>query len=139
MTVYNIAIYIFTLFSVAPLTFNHPDVIGSRKNRSPLTEPISLVLARIKLMYFSCDYSTGLCRPIPYFFTCNELRYPMIGGRVFDFPKKTKQKGLLQIFFPAPRIPVPYPLSHVAKRSTPIGPYGPPRRNSTECIYLPLC
>ena len=104
----------------------------------PVTAPIILQIARSELLYFSFADVTGLCRTIPDFFTDNVLRVPTIGGRVFDFPKKRLGKKVSCRKIPAPRTPVLYLSSRVAKIPTPIGPHMPPWRNSPEDILPPF-
>ena len=125
-------------FIVTPLHFKRMYVTGSWKTRSPVIAPISYSLARSKIMYIWFSAVMGFCRPSSAFFTKNILRAPTIGGRVFDFPRKIWGKKFSYRIFPAMWMPVPYPLSLVAERSTLIGMHGPLWRNYPEDIYLPF-
>ena len=69
-------------------------------NHLPVTAPISSYISLIKLLYlFSIDVMV-FCSPRPDLFNINVLRSPMLGGRVFSFPKKIRYKKVfLYTFF----------------------------------------
>ena len=58
----------------------------------PVTAPISLHIARSKLVYFYFADVTGFCSPSLSLFAINILRDPTTGGRVFYLPKKIQVK-----------------------------------------------
>ena len=106
------------------------------KNCLHLTAPISVSLVLIKIVYLYFDDVKGLCKPIPDFITRNVLRYPTIGGRVYNFPRKRQGKKVYCRIFAISVNVYPMYFSHVAERFTHIGPHKPLWRNSLEDTYL---
>ena len=65
------------------------------KKLTTVTDPISLLVARSRLSYFSLANVTGYCSPRPGFLTYIVLKVPNMGGIYFDFSEEqTRRKGL---------------------------------------------
>ena len=69
---------------------------------SPVTVPISSLLARIELRYLLLADVTGSCRPTLNLFTNILLNVHTIGGRDLYFPKKRRVKMFPEESFTLP-------------------------------------
>ena len=59
---------------------------------SPVTAPISSLITRSKLRYFSLSGVTRSCRPRPDLLDGIVIKVPMMRGRYFYFPNKIQGK-----------------------------------------------
>ena len=88
----------------------------------------------ISLLLMSWDSVVPVLISLPVLY----LELLQLEGRFSVFQRKYKTKRFPAERFPDLQTPILYPLSHVAKRSTPIGPHKLPRRNSPKDISPPF-